>query len=351
MSGSPPEFSHFAAKPDTKIKTDMANDARAYLRIVLSLWAALCAIAFYYFARQGVPRFIVLAFLGAALVETALYVGTGFRSAREIFESVQPPALRALALTVSAVLPYLIYSSFTGTFHLRWAGLLALLATIASSWFIVQTRRSPLIDMLFLAVMAAVFLTRVFPRIYIELHPRIPAAILGQLMWIRIGIMSVLSFRKLGGIGFGFLPSLKEWNIGMQQFVAFVPAAVLLDIWLRFANPAAPEGPWWRTVAVMAGTFCGILWVVALSEEFFFRGVLQQALSRLTNSNLAGLALASIAFGLVHLPFRHFPNWRFSVLAGVAGLFYGIGYMRAGSIRAAMVTHALVVTAWRVFFR
>jgi len=328
----------------------MSNDGRAYVRTVLSLWAALCAIAFYYSAYERVPRFIVFAFLAAALIEAALYVGTGFRTARDLFESISPPAIRALALTVSAVVPYVIYSTLSGTFHWRWLALLALLATIASSWFIVQPRRSPLIDILFLAVMAAVALTRVFDRIYVELHPRVPAAVLGQLMWIRVGILSVLSFRKLGGIGFGLLPTRREWTIGFQQFAAFIPVGILLDIWLRFADPVLPH-PWWRTMAVMAGTFCGILWVVALSEEFFFRGVLQQALSRMVNSNLAGLALASIAFGLVHLPFRHFPNWRFSILAGASGLFYGIAYMRANSIRAAMVTHALVVTVWRVFLR
>ncbi len=329
----------------------MKSDGRAYLRTVLSLWAALCAIALYYFAYEGVPRFIVVAFLGAALVEAALYVGTGFRSAREMFDSIAPPSIRALALTFSAVIPYVVYSMLSGTFQWRWLGLLALLATIASSWFLVQTRRTPLMDILFLAVMAAVVLTRVFSRAYVELHPRVPAAILGQLMWIRVGILSVLSFRKLGGIGFGFLPTRRDWSIGFQQFAAFIPVGVLLDIWLRFADPAVPRGPWWRTVAVLAGTFCGILWVVALSEEFFFRGVLQQALSRMANSNLAGLVLASVAFGLVHLPFRHFPNWRFSILAAAAGLFYGIAYLRANSIRAAMVTHALVVTVWRVFLR
>jgi membrane protease YdiL (CAAX protease family) len=329
----------------------MTSDARAYLRTVLSLWAALCAIAFYYSAHERIPGFIVAAFLAAALVETALYVGTGFRSARDLFDSISPAAIRALALTFSAVVPYVIYSISSGTFQWRWLGVLALLATVASSWFIIQTRRTPLIDVLFLAFMAAVVLTRVFSRIFVDLHPRVPAAVLGQLMWIRVGILSVLSFRKLGGIGFGFLPSRRDWNIGFQQFLAFLPAAVLLDVWLRFADPVLPPGPWWKTAAVLAGTFCGILWVVALSEEFFFRGVLQQALARMANSSLAGLVCASVAFGLVHLPFRHFPNWRFSILAGVAGLFYGIAYMRANSIRAAMVTHALVVTMWRMFLR
>src|SRR5947209_484276 len=201
----------------------MRSDARAYLRTVLSLWAALCAIAFYYSAYAGVPRFIVVAFLAAALVESALYIGTGFRSARDLFESISPAAVRALALTISGVVPYVIYSTLSGTFQWRWLGVLALLATIASSWFLVQTRRTPLIDILFLALMAAVVLTRVFSRIYVDLHPRVPGSVLGQLMWIRVGILSVLSFRKLGGIGFGFLPTRRDWNVGLQQFVAFIP--------------------------------------------------------------------------------------------------------------------------------
>jgi membrane protease YdiL (CAAX protease family) len=328
----------------------MASDGRAYLRTVLSLWVAFCAIAFYYSAQADVPRFIALAFLLAGLVETALYVATGFAGPREMFDSISPPALRALALTCSAVLPYLIYSLASGTFHWRWFGLLALLATISSAWFVAQPRHSPAIEILFLAFMAAVYLTRIFSRAYITLHPRVPADVLGQLMWIRVGILSVLSFRKLGGIGFGFLPSRKDWNIGVQQFVMFIPIGVLLAIWLRFAQVRTPAGPWWKTCAFAAGTFCGILWVVALSEEFFFRGVLQQAVARMTNSKWAGLALASLVFGLVHLPFRHFPNWQFAILAAVSGVFYGIAYLRAKSIRAAMVTHALVVTAWRVFF-
>jgi uncharacterized protein len=57
-----------------------------------------------------------------------------------------------------------------------------------------------------------------------------------------------------------------------------------------------------------------------------------------------------VLFGLLHLWFRGFPNWRFGILAAAAGLFYGRAYMTTRSVRAAMVTHALVNTAWRVFF-
>jgi membrane protease YdiL (CAAX protease family) len=56
-----------------------------------------------------------------------------------------------------------------------------------------------------------------------------------------------------------------------------------------------------------------------------------------------------VVFGLVHLWFREFPNWQFAVIAGVAGVFYGLAYVASGGIRAAMVTHALVVATWRTF--
>ena len=56
-------------------------------------------------------------------------------------------------------------------------------------------------------------------------------------------------------------------------------------------------------------------------------------------------------FGLVHLRFgNRFPNWNMVGLATLAGVFFGWAYLRAGSIRAAMVTHALVVATWRSVF-
>ena len=50
------------------------------------------------------------------------------------------------------------------------------------------------------------------------------------------------------------------------------------------------------------------------------------------------------------MPFGTFPNWRFAILAAVAGLFYGFAFIRTRGIRAPMVVHALVVTAWQLFF-
>jgi membrane protease YdiL (CAAX protease family) len=162
--------------------------------------------------------------------------------------------------------------------------------------------------------------------------------------------MAMLSVRRVKGIGFGFWPAAREWKIGAMYYVLFIPVAAVLAWWMGFARPRVPGPGWDKTSFMVVATFFGILWVVALGEEFFFRGLLQQWITTWLRSEWAGLIVSSLLFGAVHLWFRTFPDWRFASLAATAGLFYGLAFRQARSIRASMVTHALVVTTWRVFF-
>ncbi len=328
----------------------MQRDARAYRSTLLILFVVLIAGSVTYSIQRKIPARIVLPFTLAALVEVALYLVPGFASTRAILEKFQPMALRALVIEISALIPYLIYSLGTGTFHWRSFALLAGITTIVAVWYVFESNRHFHSDLLFLGFLLVIILLKVFPRIYIELAPRATAAVLGQLMWFRLSILAVLSIRGMGGIGFGFLPTRKDWRIGIQQFLLFLPVALLCGHLLSFSAPHLAFTVWWKGLALAAGTFAGILWVVALWEEFVCRGMLQQLLSRRFNSTIAGLVTASVIFGLSHLPFRHFPNWKFALLAALAGIFYGWAYLRAGSIRASMVTHAFVVTTWKMFF-
>jgi membrane protease YdiL (CAAX protease family) len=157
--------------------------------------------------------------------------------------------------------------------------------------------------------------------------------------------MVMLVERRVAGIGFGFLPSRAEWVTGLKHFGYFLIAGVPLA-WATRLVRLGPVMPVWK----IAATFLGMLWVVALSEEFFFRGLLQHWIAEWTGRPALALAAASILFGAVHLGFRGFPNWRFALAAAVAGWFYGRAYQQAQSIRASMVTHAMVVTLWRTFF-
>jgi membrane protease YdiL (CAAX protease family) len=247
------------------------------------------------------------------------------------------------------LLPYCIYSLPTGSFRWGSLALLALLAIAVTCWYL-WLPRTAAVDALFLVLMAGVVLAKVFPLLYVSSAPRLHVEILGQLMWIRLGVMAVLSVRRAEGIGFGFLPSRREWGVGIRHYLYFLPIGLPLALAIGLVRFRPLVAEWWKAPAVAAGTFLGMLWVVALSEEFFFRGLLQPWLSRWLASQKAGLLIASILFGLAHLPFRSFPNWRFALVAALAGLFYGRACVQARSIRASMAAHALVATTWRLLF-
>ncbi|MGH9594745.1 MAG: lysostaphin resistance A-like protein, partial [Bryobacteraceae bacterium] len=150
---------------------------------------------------------------------------------------------------------------------------------------------------------------------------------------------------------YGFIPDSRECRIGIESYLLFLPAGGAVAYLLHAVRFKMASPVWWKIPFIAVGVFLGFLWVVALAEEFVFRGFLQQLLARAWNSNLAALIVASLLFGAVHLPFGHrFPNWPWVAVATVLGLFCGIAYWRAGSMRASMVTHALVVATWRTFF-
>jgi membrane protease YdiL (CAAX protease family) len=215
-----------------------------------------------------------------------------------------------------------------------------------SFWY-VAIRPRPIADALFLAGIAAIILSKAFDPWYPSPVAQIKDLdVLGQLMLIRLSALAMLSLRHVKGVGFGFIPRRQEWRIGLVQYGLFLPigfplaAALGVVTWHPDASSAAQA----------ALTFAGVLWVVALSEEFFFRGLIQQWLRDWTGRPRFALVMTALLFGAVHLPFRGFPNWRFALVAAVAGWFYGRAYQKAGSIRAPMVTHALVVTTWRSIF-
>ena len=285
----------------------------------------------------------------AFLVELAFYLAPGFPGARKQFDALGSKPLRAALLGASAVVPYLMVAPRTGSFgSIHFVELLGVVL-VAAFWY-AWVPRGILPDLLFLGFMAAVYLTKLFDQVYGNPAPHVALGILGKLMWIRLGLMAVLSLRGIDDARFGFVPSPEEWRVGVQHYLYFLPVGGALAYWERVARFHPQNLVWWKFAALLVGTFAGILWVVALAEEFFFRAFLQQVLARRAHSETFGLLAASVLFGLAHLPFRKFPNWRVAIIAGVLGLFCGLALIKARSVKASMVTHALVVTTWRMLF-
>lgn len=326
----------------------MQPTLRGFAITIALLWTAGCIGGILFAQQQNIPGRVVAAVLPAILAEALFWVGSVMEEPRRWFEGLKPAFVRAIVLAGTAVLPLLLYTLPLGLWRPRAAAELFGLALLVALWFVVFPSRDWSV-LLLLLVMAVVLLSKVLVGLYPRPDGHLRLDFLGQMMWYRLGIMAYLSFGGMPGVRLGFLPEGREWLIGAKWFAMFLPAAWLCNLAIGFAKYRPPALPAWQATLLAAATFAGILWVVALREEFFFRGVLQQWLSKQFGDG-PGLGVASVLFGTVHLWFRQFPNWRFAILAAIAGVFYGLAFREGRGVRAAMVAHALVVTVWRTFF-
>ena len=317
------------------------------LRLAI-FWIACSAAGLLYAKFRDIPRDLVWRALPAFLLEATFFLSLGSERVRKWLERL-PRSFTALALIAAGLAPYCAAAFAFGTFDGRALAWIATLTAVAALWYVVLPHK-PLADLAFLVFLAAVVLSRVLRAQYITPHPRLPLDFLGQAMWIRTGAFAMLSVRRVQGVGFGFWPEPRHWRIGILHFLAFLPVAAPAAWAVGFATPHLPAAGWERATVLALGTFFGFLWVIALGEEFLFRGLLQQWLGTWMGNEWLGLIAASLLFGSVHLWYRAFPNWQFAVLAALGGVFYGLAFRRAGSIRASVVTHALTVTTWRIFF-
>jgi membrane protease YdiL (CAAX protease family) len=247
------------------------------------------------------------------------------------------------------VLPYLLCCA--GPAQFQWIGLarIAALALAFGLWYIVLPA-SAAADIVFLALVPAVLLGRYFDAVFPAAYPGLKneLAFLGHFILIQISVIVLMAGRGVAETGYGFLPTAREWRIGFIHYVGFVATGLPLALLLHATRWRGHPAPLWS----VAGTFLGFLWVVALSEEFFFRGVLQQWIEDWTSRRTAALLITSAIFGAVHLWFTRFPfpNWRWAIITAVLGFWCGRARNQAGGIRAGVVTHALVVATSRAFF-
>jgi len=83
-----------------------------------------------------------------------------------------------------------------------------------------------------------------------------------------------------------------------------------------------------------------------MQSKFLSLGVL-----RSVQSLLAGLIVASAIFGLAHIFRAPYPNWKYTGLAAIAGLFHGRAWMKTRSLVPGTLVHALVDITWHALFR
>jgi len=137
-----------------------------------------------------------------------------------------------------------------------------------------------------------------------------------------------------------------DWKTGLRELLFFAPAALVLGLAVGFLHPHGNLPP----LGKAALTWAGIFVFVAIPEELFFRAWVQNFLERRVGRR-AALILASVLFGLSHFNKRsaHF-NWRYVLLATIAGIFYGRAWREHRRVPASTITHTCVDWLWSWWF-
>jgi len=169
-----------------------------------------------------------------------------------------------------------------------------------------------------------------------------------MLLAISVALATFLFVRQFDGVGYNIVWGRDALLSVLLHFgliaVIVIPLGTLLHF-IRF-DPAQAH---WKSLPFDA---ISIFLLTAWPEELLFRGLLQNSLSRNFSNETAGWFTASVIFGLAHITNNGvFPNWRYALLATIAGIFYGRTWRKTNSIFTSAIVHALVDTIWHLAFR
>jgi membrane protease YdiL (CAAX protease family) len=183
----------------------------------------------------------------------------------------------------------------------------------------------------------------------------VPAGSRGVLHTVAYGISIALAltlfllFRRTKGMKYNLPRGWGDLRNAAIGYAAVFPALLAAGLLTGFLT--APHAPrisigtaLLRVVLIFAGT--------ALPEEILFRALIQNWLvRRFGESNLTILASALI-FGCAHLDNgpQPLPNWRYALVASIAGFAFGKVFQKSASITASALLHTAVNTTKHLWF-
>jgi uncharacterized protein len=257
-----------------------------------------------------------------------------------------PLRLRLLAPALLGV-PYALVSMFTGLFRWSWLSLYTLLPVSINLLLYGASLADPeqkgeWRDFLILVVLGLAVDLRWFEPAW---GPHL--AVFNKMLLLDAGIYGFLVIRQLSRAGFDLRLRLRDFSVGLLAFTAYAPIAILLGLSLGFLHLHAIIPSFQQILFAPLFTF----FFIAVPEELFFRGWLQNLLERRVGA-ARGLVITSILFGLSHFNKRSaFFNWRYVLLAAIAGIFYGLAWRQQRRVGASAITHTSVDTIWSIWLR
>jgi membrane protease YdiL (CAAX protease family) len=250
--------------------------------------------------------------------------------------------------------------------------LLAWVTTLRARPLEVRARRSPAEMVLLFACLAGVTLYLIWGASLSELFLPLPWLASPRLKFVIVLTRKLIVFVAIPFILFRVLFGYRWRDFGLQlagiralagnhlPVVLVLSAAILLFQYFAGTGAAPIRHREFNSTQLALGLplcFAWLLFEVGLVEEFFFRAVLQTRLSVWFKSEVSGVALMSLLFGLAHAPgfilrraglaeaIGEHPSALDAVayaivVLSVAGIFLGIVWARTKNLFAVIFIHA-----------
>jgi uncharacterized protein len=167
------------------------------------------------------------------------------------------------------------------------------------------------------------------------------AILLGLVMWT--------GFRAFSGMKYNPPRAARDAWLPLVAFALVAPVLAVVGIALGFIPaPHLPVQSAGRMTAAVGIIYAG----TAFPEEILFRALIQNLLMQRLGSGTRTLLLASFIFGCAHLDNgpQPLPNWRYMILATIAGFAYGKVFHKATSVMSSAGLHMLVDWTKHFFF-
>jgi uncharacterized protein len=166
---------------------------------------------------------------------------------------------------------------------------------------------------------------------------------------ITLALSLFLLFRDLKTMKYNLPRKWTDLAYPAIGFIVLAPVLIALGLRLGYMGPArvSPFGP-----AGFALLWLRIVLAIAIPEELLFRALIQNWLMQRFGFSHRTLLVAALIFGASHLnnPPGPLPNWRYMILATIAGFVFGKVFWKATSILSSASLHALINSVRHVFF-
>ena len=260
-----------------------------------------------------------------------------------------PTWVRLLRPAVLGV-PYLLVASSAGMFRWGWLAVYAGLPVAVAGLLWVAGRvdaekRGCWLDFVVLGTLGLAVDLRWF-------EPAWPAhlAVFSKILLLDAGIYGFQVIRRLDGVGFDLRLRWEDLKIGLREVLFYTPIAIPIGLGLGFLHGHGWL-PGWVKVMQLPASLVFTFFFIAVPEELFFRGWVQNLLER-RMGRYGALGVTAVLFGLSHWNKRTTNfNWQYVLLAALAGVFYGRAWRKERRVGASAVTHAVVDTIWSFWLR